>query len=1266
MTIHLPNIATQLQIEQWAAKYDARAVLPHLIRKIISETVPNIARLDMMIAEHVDFEGYDGEVTSPVETPFVPEGDSIWEFGKSGSPKAKADKDYKKRSEDPLGVDISKTTFVFVTPRQWRDGKKWAKERRLEKKWKDVRVLNSSDIYAALERSPQTHVWFSEEIGLPSNGVRTLEQLWAEYRGGMRGLLTADIVLSGRERERDDLIQRLLDGAPKSIGINARTIDDVLAFSAAAVEVQDEEVRRAIFDRSLVVFDAATLRALGSFDGPLILLPFDDSFSRQADLIRKHHIILHTLSAAAASIKLPDVPIAPTKQALIAAGVERDKAVKLARCLNKNILLYTSELRNSSLGATASPSGRAELATSQIGRRMWLVGSWNFDHAGDRAVIEEMTGSSVDTVRAEVEELAKGPIPTFTRVGSAWRRFDIWCSSLDVLPLLDGEDLEALQLVVRNVLKATDPALELPRADRWKAGIEGKVRPHSEGIRIGLAATLAVMSARGSEFDHPGAIALTSRASVLVRDLLDTANADSSGKQWESLLDVLSLLAEAGPDVFLEALGQAIRSGGALDGKVFGQEVHFFGPTSPPIHILWALERIAWSLDHFGAAVQLMFELAALDPGGDKNQNRPLNSLVSVFRYWLPQTAASLTSRNKVLDRFATQRPEQAWPLLCALLPQPHSVAFASSEPEFQPWKPESDTPPPMAEQIAAITEVVRLGISLANDEPKRFVDLVNKLDDLPPAMRKDVLDSISGAADRGMSDEVAEAIWKKLAALVRRHREYASAQWALDETALSEIDVTAAKLQPKNQADQVEWLFGHHPDLIDVRAGDNFEQYQDELLKRRVDAVKRVYEQAGIEGLLGLARQVEVPGTLGYAVMRVGEVGIELDQLATLLVNETPSLRDFATQALRAAIRTDINQVIALANRHTDVPRIAARVLLTADDLPRAWEAAKAAGAEIDSLYWAEFEIWGRGSQFEFMNETAKLLAEHGRYAAGLDLLVIYSQTDRESVDVQVVIDILNEFVVSGDDEAASLLSQYAFGELLGIIADRGALSVEELGILQWRLLPALDDDDPASTSAIQKLVATSPEFFVQTVSLLYRRKDDQPDDRVVPEGAASNAWRVLQNWRRIPGSNDEAGRVDEAELTSWANQTRELLQEAGRLDVGESELGKVLSYSRRDPDGTWPAAAVRNFLEAHGNDAINQGFYLGVVNQRGVVMRSLDEGGAKERDLAGTYAEYAKRVADVWPKTARVLRQISESYKLDALREDAEAQRHQEGFDY
>ncbi|ORU95218.1 hypothetical protein AWB94_31580 [Mycolicibacterium canariasense] len=74
------------------------------MRKIITESVPNVTRLIMPIEEHVDFEGYDGEVTSPVETPFVPKGDSVWEFGKSGNPKGKADEDYHKRTYEDSGL----------------------------------------------------------------------------------------------------------------------------------------------------------------------------------------------------------------------------------------------------------------------------------------------------------------------------------------------------------------------------------------------------------------------------------------------------------------------------------------------------------------------------------------------------------------------------------------------------------------------------------------------------------------------------------------------------------------------------------------------------------------------------------------------------------------------------------------------------------------------------------------------------------------------------------------------------------------------------------------------------------------------------------------------------------------------------------------------------------------------------------------------------------------------------------------------------------
>lgn len=50
-----------------------------------------------------------------------------------------------------------------------------------------------------------------------------------------------------------------------------------------------------------------------------------------------------------------------------------------------------------------------------------------------------------------------------------------------------------------------------------------------------------------------------------------------------------------------------------------------FGPASPHTHFLWALETVARSTEHVGAAVDLLATLTTLDPGG-RLSNRPSGS----------------------------------------------------------------------------------------------------------------------------------------------------------------------------------------------------------------------------------------------------------------------------------------------------------------------------------------------------------------------------------------------------------------------------------------------------------------------------------------------------------------------------------------------------------------------------------------------------------------------------------------------------------------
>ena len=119
-----------------------------------------------------------------------------------------------------------------------------------------------------------------------------------------------------------------------------------------------------------------------------------------------------------------------------------------------------------------------------------------------------------------------------------------------------------------------------------------------------------------------------------------------------------------------------------------------------------------------------------------------------------------------------------------------------------------------------------------------------------------------------------------------------------------------------------------------------------------------------------------------------------------------------------------------------------------------------------------------------------------------------------------------------------------------------------------------------------------------------------------------------------------------------------RKATRAASRGTVGDLRIGQILAFAPSGADGVWPDTAVRDLIDDLGNEDIERGIETGVFNQRGVVSRSLTAGGVQERRLAETYRGYADALNDGWPRTAAMLRRISDTYASWARREDVEAE--------
>ena len=144
--------------------------------------------------------------------------------------------------------------------------------------------------------------------------------------------------------------------------------------------------------------------------------------------------------------------------------------------------------------------------------------------------------------------------------------------------------------------------------------------------------------------------------------------------------------------------------------------------------------------------------------------------------------------------------------------------------------------------------------------------------------------------------------------------------------------------------------------------------------------------------------------------------------------------------------------------------------------------------------------------------------------------------------------------------------------------------------------------------------------------------------------------------HWEGLPGL-DDSGEIDGAHLNEWVTEARLLFAESGRADIGDEEIGRVLSHSPVGADGIWPAEPVREIIEAVGSSSIESGMVVGALNARGGTMRGVFDGGGQERDLASKYRQWSRATAPSARRTSRILRLIAESYELQGRVHDADA---------
>lgn len=879
-----------------------------------------------------------------------------------------------------------------------------------------------------------------------------------------------------------------------------------------------------------------------------------------------------------------------------------------------------------------------------------LLGAWNEKNAADLEVVRQLANEEFGSWISKIREILQLPESPVALKNGRWRvteRKELW---KELGARLFDNNLDNFKQSVVIALTERDPQFDLPSEERYAASIHGKVLKHSPELRKGLAESLALLGTQPDDLNNCSQNKPETIAVLAVREIFGKAD----WVLWGSLNNLLPVLAEAAPDEFLNAVENALQQTPCPFDELFSQEGNGITGGNYLTGLLGALETLAWDEKFFVRVCVILGDLASHDPGGNW-VNRPANSLTTILLPWLPQTIASIDKRKVALLTLQKEVPEVAWKLLLGLLPKQHQMSTGTHKPSWRNTIPDGwekgVTQQEYWEQVSFYAE---LAVSMANNDMAKLNELIGHHDNLPKPSFDKILDHLSSKAVCNKPEDERLVLWTGLTAFALMHRRFSYAKWALRSDIVSKIKTVAAKLAPKNPLNLHRRLFsGHGCNLYEEN--ENWEEQRQKLEERRRQAIEDILAYGGMDSVIRFAESVESPLYVGHSLGVIAEAKIDATILPAFLEAENKKLAQFASgYAGSRQYSHGWAWVDGLDKSDWSVTQIG-QLLSYMPFTEEAWNRA------VVWLGQSEREYWGRTSASANPYHTdgdigtaIDKLIEYGRPHAAINCLYRMPH-DKQPLDKSRSVKALLAAVSSAEPSYA--MDAYHIVEIIKALQDDPGTDPDDLFQVEWAYLPLLDRHNGASPKLLENRLASDPAFFCEVIRLIFRSNKEDKSEKEPSEqdrSIATNAWRLLHEWRTPPGTQPD-GAFSREQFTQWLEQTKETCAESGHLEVALTHIGQVLIHCPPDPDGLWIHRAAADALNDKNAEKMRNGFSIAIFNSRGV--HTVDPTGKPERELAEHYRKKAEDVENAgYQRFAVTMRSLAESYDRDADRIVAE----------